>query len=231
MALLSAFFVSGINMSHENTNKKWVYESIINDDNDHTGFIAYAFYKKEKHELAVKLRGDGLQETEIQSQLNTFHAQSITTSRLQSYREKADIYIDSIIQVIDTQARENYQSQLDKAEKRIAQLKREKKDAVAKAKTDGGLALAKKVLESPDIPKSRTKAFFGWCLSGMASIVMTVVVAGTLYAFAAFNTDDATKDKLKLELANKLVSGLTALPDVAPEGGEKVKKNGDSQGE
>tara|TARA_R110001583_G_scaffold39668_1_gene126898 strand:+ start:1707 stop:2366 length:660 start_codon:yes stop_codon:yes gene_type:complete len=214
-------------MSLQNNKKMWVYESIIQNDKDHSGFIAYAFYKKEKHELAVQLREEGKEESEIQSQLNTFHDQSLTEVRLQSYREKSDRFIDSIIKVVDNKARESYQAKLTKAENRISQMKKEKKDAVAKAKMDGGIALATKVLESPDIPKSRTKMFFSWCLSGMASIVMTVVVAGTLYAFAAFNTDDATKDKLKLEIATKLVSGLTTVPDVIPEGKNSKGKNSD----
>ena len=45
-----------------NNNKKWVYECLVESETDPVGLIAYAFYKKSKHEIASKLRDEDVDE-------------------------------------------------------------------------------------------------------------------------------------------------------------------------
>ena len=76
--------------------KKWVFESLVTDDKDAIGLIAYAFYKRKKHTLATSLRSEGKDESHIQQEVRTFHDHALQSNALPDYREEAKKFLDEI---------------------------------------------------------------------------------------------------------------------------------------
>ncbi|KFW99663.1 hypothetical protein [Pectobacterium carotovorum] len=62
--------------------KRWVFSELVKDPNDPEQLIAYAMYKGDKDELAVKSRQErGLSEAQIEKELQQFHDHIVISPR------------------------------------------------------------------------------------------------------------------------------------------------------
>lgn len=87
-------------MSGVRNKKRWVFEALVRDEEDVQGLIAYALYKKSKHELATSLRQQGKSEEEIQKAVGDFHDNVLNSDLLGTYKDRSSRFINSIYQSI-----------------------------------------------------------------------------------------------------------------------------------
>ncbi|WP_052238118.1 hypothetical protein [Pectobacterium brasiliense] len=101
--------------------KRWVFSELVKDPNDPEQLIAYAMYKGDKDELAVKSRQErGLSEAQIEKELQQFHDHIvISPGRLQSYRDKAQAMVDELTTRVSNRVDLSYADRIKKLEQDI----------------------------------------------------------------------------------------------------------------
>jgi cell division septum initiation protein DivIVA len=103
---LRAFFLGRVMAS------KWVYETLVADDNDVRGFIAYAFYKRSKHQRALDARQEGKSEPEVQAIIKGHHDHVVASPLLLSgFEAKAETFLNNIADSIYNEAKREVVSQ------------------------------------------------------------------------------------------------------------------------
>lgn len=146
-------------------NKKWVFESLVTDDKDAIGLIAYALYKHKKHTLATSLRKAGHGEEHIQQQVQTFHDQTLQNNSLDDYREKAKNFLDKIFKEIEADVKASF-------EKEKAQLEKQHQKDLANEK--------RKLYQNIKNYQHANRAWYeklgAWLLSGIPGIASSFLV-------------------------------------------------------
>lgn len=145
--------------------KKWVFETLVKDDKDAVGLIAYALYKNKKHTLATSLRDEGRQELDIQREVTIFHDQTLQNDSLSDYRDKAESYLNDLFKRI---------AELERAgcEKKIAALEKKHLTDLKKEKAK----ILKNMREYQGAHKSLLDRFKVWILSGIPGIVSSFIL-------------------------------------------------------
>lgn len=145
--------------------KKWVFESLVTDDKDAIGLIAYALYKNEKHTLASNLRRQGQDEPTIQQEVNTFHDQTLQNNSLSYYRDRATNYLSDLIQRVQDDERENFL-------KEKAKLEKQHQNDLKNQRTK----ILKSMREYQTANKSALEKLGLWLLSGIPGIASSFLV-------------------------------------------------------
>jgi len=163
--------------------QKWVFEALVENENDGIGLIAYALYKHKKHALAQSLREQKHPEIYIQNQVKIFHDQTLQNNTLKDYREKAENYLSGVYAVLEKDIATKYaekEKQLKQAhEAREAQVKKECEASIKKERRE----FIKSIQEYERSNKSWFSIFCAWLISGIpgvvASFLITALVIGS----------------------------------------------------
>ncbi|MFC7159557.1 hypothetical protein [Pseudidiomarina halophila] len=167
--------------SNKNNKKRWVFECLVEGDNDPVGFIAYSFYKKSKHELAVRLREDGETEAVIQDRVKMHHENAVRSQEtLDSYKKSATVFLSEVTDRIAEEVRNEFKREHEQSkrewERKTAALEKEKSRALTQATNQ--LKAAAKEYKKP----SAASRFGSWLLNGFselaASLILVLVVGG-----------------------------------------------------
>lgn len=167
--------------------KKWVFESLVKDDKDTIGLIAYALYKNKKHALATSLRKEKKAEDYIQQQVQTFHDQTLQNNSLDDYRETATNFLNKIFSELEDDISTKF-------EKEKAQLKKQHQKNVSNEK--------RKLFQNIKNYQYANRAWYEklgtWLLSGIpalaSSFFITCLIIG---ASVLLITEDKRQDMLR----------------------------------
>ncbi|HAY93859.1 hypothetical protein [Shewanella sp.] len=215
------------------TEKKWVYSELVQHDNDVLGIVAYALYKKDKHETATQYRNEGRDEEFIAARISEFHDQVASISARQvHYRTLAEQVINETLGL----AVKNVASELNKQVDKIkADLKLEEKllttknDDLIKRETALNSTIEQRVKK--EVVKIRREHLnkladasenlrvtswprrtLYWVLNGFSGIVATTITGIAILAFAAYTADEATQKNLLQNVAKYVVELMSADP-------------------
>ncbi len=169
-----------------------MFASLVTDDKDAIGLIAYALYKHKKHTLATTLRNEGREENDIQTQVQTFHDQTLQHNSLDDYRDKATNFLNQMIKEVETREKEKYQKEKAKSDK-------EHKSTLTKEKTK----LFNKIKNYQEVNREWYEKLGSWLLSGIPSIVSSFIVTCLLLGASMFLVSEAKRQEVFTELASK----------------------------
>lgn len=201
--------------------QRWVYESLITHERDVKGFIAYAFYKKSKHDIALAARAEGKTEAEIRKAVQSHHDGVVKSAHLlDGFRRHADLFLQEISQVIYNEVERKLTLELQdkqKANERkisalTAELESFKKDA--KKNVDKAVTAEMKKIKAaastyrPDSKRIKALRWLWNGFSGVVAGVLTAVIVGGL--FLMFSTQE-TRTQVQQEAVTKIVGAL--IPD------------------
>ncbi|RUO38880.1 hypothetical protein CWE15_10260 [Aliidiomarina taiwanensis] len=192
----------------DNKNKNWVFECLVKGDNDPVGFIAYSFYKKAKHEIAVKLREEGASEEEIRTRVQAHHDNAVKSQEiLNTYVESATRFLVGITDKIEREISDKFNRKHEQQEREWLERK-QKLESAAKKALD---AEAKKLVAAARTyknPKFREKAL-NWFLSGLSSLAASLFVAVVVGGLMWWVTPEQTKKEAIEALATSIVAPLS----------------------
>lgn len=181
-------------------NKKWVFASLVNNDRDAIGLIAYALYKHKKHTLATSLRQEGRGEDYIQQQVQTFHDQTLQNNSLNDYREKATNFLNEIFSKLEQNIKDSY-------EKEKAQLQKDHANAIKKEK--------QKLIKNIEEFKYANRAWYEklglWLLSGIPGLISSFLITALIIGAAVLFVPEQKKQ----EIFESLIKNYLGLPQVA----------------
>jgi hypothetical protein len=114
-----------------------IYERLVDNDDDITGIVSYAFYKKQKVEWAKRIREQNSGAVPTQEQHDAFYTVASTETAIDGYRKQAQIsmdkFLESIVQEFGAKVEEiesDVESKLEDLERQYdVLLKRELKEA------------------------------------------------------------------------------------------------------
>lgn len=183
--------------------KKWVFESLVTDDRDAVGLIAYALYKNKKHTLASNLRSEGKAEDTIQQEVNTFHDQTLQNNSLVDYREKATNYLSELIQNVQNDERVKYTQEKQKLEQKHQKEKKDLgKEHEAKLKKQK-TAILKNMREYQGANRTFPEKTFHWLASGLPGIVSSFLITCLIIGASVLLVSEDRKQEVFTELASK----------------------------
>lgn len=190
--------------------KKWVFTELVKEENDALGLIAYAHYKQDKHETAVSLRKEGMNEEEIKQKLEDFHHQVATIpQRQENYKQKALKTIADTVTVILSPQRNKLEKlevglnqqklQLEQEKKEMdVFIKKQVKEKIEKAEKE----IRKKELKRLDkasravvLPKGWVR-FCCWLLSGIPGLIATIIISVLFFGCIAYFSSTEKKQNL-----------------------------------
>lgn len=167
--------------------RKWVFESLVKDDKDAIGLIAYALYKHKKHILATSLRKAGHDEENIQQQVQIFHDQTLQNNSLDDYREKANNFLDKIFKEIESDIKVNF-------EKEKTQIEKQHKKDLANEKRK----LYQNIRNYQHAKRAWYEKLGAWLLSGIPGIVSSFLVTCLIIgASVLFISEDKRHEMLR----------------------------------
>lgn len=188
-------------------NKKWVFESLVTDDKDAVGLIAYALYKHKKHTLATSLRKAGNKEEYIQQQVQTFHDQTLQNNSLDDYREKSKNFLDQIFKELEN----SIQADFEREKTLLA--KQHKKELANQQKL-----LYQKIKNFQYAKQGWPKKLGIWLLSGIPGIVSSILVTSLIIGASVLFTSEDTRQEVLLSLLSEYlgIQQETSPPDESP---------------
>ena len=185
-----------------NKNKNWVYECLVENDTDPVGLIAYAFYKKSKHDVAKDMRARGMSEQEISLKTQTHHDSVLQSNELlEGFNAKSKTFLTEINSRLKASVKEELQKEHDK---KVKELQKKEKAAFEKA-----LRQLKNAAKSSP-PQSKILKSIFWLLNGFAgvfaAILMAFLVGGIIYAASPEARKAETKREIVTEILNSMSS-------------------------
>lgn len=212
--------------------KKWVFNALVQSDNDPIGLLAYALYKFQKDEIGTSLRSENETEDEIAKQLSQFHDNTLRSqSSLEDFRNKAVM----LVELIGEKAGESLvKAKIDKLNIKSATLDKEKKQlekdrkefhkTLNKAKTKMKAELLEQFKSTvDDTPKkSKRGKVFSWLLGGFSGIAAQILVV--VFSFGALTLYYGSGDALMKKFADSITSSLSATPTVVTPVNPELKK-------
>lgn len=191
--------------------KKWVFDSLVTDDKDAIGLIAYALYKHKKHTLAVNLRDEGKDEDTIQKEVNTFHDQTLQNNSLDDYRDKATKYLSDLIQRVQDDER----AEFDKEKVKLAKAQQnELKNQRSK--------ILKNMREYQSANKSMMEKLGNWLLSGIPGIVSSFILTCFFLGASMLLVTQEKRQEVFAELVSKYL-GVVQTAQAEPQKKDQSK--------
>ncbi len=200
--------------------RKWVFQLLVQDSNDPIGLLAYSLYKYAKAELAAKLKEDGASDEKINAELKIFHDQTIATqSQLDNYRHRAE---QLVLELGELSGQAMFRDSLDDLELKKsklaaeqATLNREKasyqKD-LQKEKTKQTKELIDQFRTAvKNTPKrSKKEAIAAWLQNGLYSLSSQLVIIAFIFGVVLIlNGGNA---QLQRKISDGFVSALFSSP-------------------
>ncbi|UAW98743.1 hypothetical protein KEM63_01790 [Halopseudomonas nanhaiensis] len=169
--------------------KRWVFASLVKNDQDAIGLIAYALYKHKKHTLATSLRSEGKDETFIQQQVDTFHDQTLQNNSLDDFREKATKFLDEMIGQIEKDLTADH-------EKEKAALAKQHKNQL----TNEQKRLLQNMKNYQRAHRSIWERAGAWILSGVPSAVSSFLIASLVIGASVLTVSEEQRQAVLTSL-------------------------------
>ncbi|KZZ78861.1 hypothetical protein A3767_01390 [Oleiphilus sp. HI0133] len=174
-------------------NKKWVFESLVDDDQDNVGLIAYALYKCEKHNLAQELRASGHTEEQIVRELESFHSHAVAPDRLRAYEERAEAYFGAIWLSIEEALNKDKENALraikHNHEQQLTKIRKEHAATLKKEKA----SMWSKLRNYTDQKRPKNERFWSWLTSGLANAVGSLLILTLIFGGLFWLVPDETR--------------------------------------
>jgi len=185
--------------------KRWVFEAIVEDDEDAVGLIGYALYKCKKHTLAKTLREQGMEEPDIQTEVQTFHDQFLRNNSVEEYRNKATDYLDQVYSQFENKIRTSYQAEKAQLEKQLDKdLKKFKRDFINSVK------------EYDVTNKPWHSKLWAFLISGIPGIASSFLIFCVLVGGAVFFVSEERREEILTSLVVEYI-GVSDSQKAGPE--------------
>ncbi|WP_312762863.1 hypothetical protein [Stutzerimonas balearica] len=184
--------------------KRWVFEAIVEHEKDAVGLIGYALYKHKKHTLAKALRKQGQSDTQIQSQVQTFHDQFLHNDSIEEYRNKATDFLNQIFSEIETELRKEFDD-------KVALLEKSHQKALKKSRND----FLKSVQEYERLNKPLLSRLWGFLISGIPGIVSSFLITSLVIGASLIFVSETKRKEILTSLAAEYV-GIDAPQQPGP---------------
>ena len=178
----------------QNLEKRWVFDSIVESDEDVVGLIGYALYKYKKHTLAKSLRAQNRGEEDIKREVQIFHDQFLHNNSVEEYRNKATDYLDQLFSKVESEEREKYEKEKEKLEK---QLKRD----LRKGRND----FIKSVQEYEKMNKPWHARLVAFLISGVPGIVSSFLITSLVVGAALVLVPEEKRKEVFTTLAAEYI--------------------------
>jgi hypothetical protein len=180
--------------------RKWVFQCLVEQDEDPAGLVAYAFYKKSKHDLAGKLREEGTSEQDIQTQVQLHHDSVLRSPQLlEGFKRDAKIFLAEIYERIEN----DVSSKLGREhERKVGELEKKKKAAFEEAVRK--LKSSAKEFENPSGYRRSAKWLWNGFAGVFAAVITTVLVGGFLFYTSTEQQKKDVTEKVVQSLVDKL---------------------------
>jgi 3-phosphoglycerate kinase len=180
----------------KSSQNKWVFQCLVEKDADPVGLVAYAFYKKSKHDLAGELRKEESSERDIQCQVQLHHDSVLRSPQLlEGFRTDAKMFLAEIYDKIesDVSSRLRHEHEL-----KVVELEKKKNKAFEEAVRK--LKISAKAFEPPSVLKRSSKWLWNGFAGVLAAVITTVLIGGVLFY--------TSTDQQKKEVTEKAVQSI-----------------------
>lgn len=195
-------------------NRKWVFTELVKDANNPSQLIAYAIYKADKDDMANSMRAGHKTESEIQAALDTFHNSVASTPRLlESYRQKSETVITSLVLNIASDTEAKLQKQIDKIKvENTAALAKEGKKAVDE--------YHKKIKQTTALNKTKFERLSEFTISGFSGVWATILIISIVYIISMATATENDRNRVTDNFFGRMKTFFTSspLPDVGDGG-------------
>jgi len=174
--------------------KRWVFKAIVEDDEDAVGLIGYALYKCKKHALATTLREQGVLETKIKTEVQTFHDQFLRNDSVEEYRNKATHYLDQVYSQFENKIQEKYRGEKAQLEKQLEKdLKKFKRDFINSVK------------EYDVTNKPWHSKLWAFLISGIPGVTSSFLIFCVLVGGAVFFVSEERREEILTSLLSEYI--------------------------
>lgn len=181
-------------------NKKWVFHELVESETDVPGLLGYALYKKEKADLAKKLKDDGKDDQIISAELSKFHEQALVAERIKGFKSKGLQFLDQIVREAEKTAKL-------KCDAEVLLLKKEHEKNLKAAEKKIASATVAKMKDYATANMSWSHKIGGWLLDGVSGVVATTLVSIVFFGSVILLTSEQTKSEIAVK-ALKEVFGV-----------------------
>ena len=186
--------------------KKWVYESLVQNDRDAVGLIAYALYKERKHNLAKSLREEGNNEADIQARVETFHDQTLQSKALDDYRDRATEFLDRLVSQMENGIRQHYEKQFSELEKKAEKEKADLKKKFTKDLKSHKASFLRQVKAYQIANRGVFERLWSWLISGIPSTLSSIFLTCLMLGGMLFMVDKQDRNQVLLSFLAKYFS-------------------------
>ncbi|NRD74487.1 hypothetical protein HQQ94_14830 [Shewanella sp. VB17] len=196
--------------------KKWVFNALVQSNNDPIGLLAYALYKFRKDEIAKALGNKGKSGPEIAKRLENFHDDTLCSqTALDDFRSKAIRMANLIGETLSKETIEEYQNKSTILEQDRKQLEKEQNEfnkilSKEQTKLKNELLDKFKTVVNDTPKKSNTRKCIDWIAGGFSGIVAQIIVL--VFTFGVLSIYTGSSEKLAKSFAQGIVSSMTASP-------------------
>jgi hypothetical protein len=181
--------------------EKWVYQCLVEKDEDPVGLVAYAFYKKSKHDLANRLRKEQLDELDIQCEVQSHHDSVLRSPQLlEGFRREARMFLGEIYSKIET----DVSSRLRHGhELKVVELEKKKNKAFVEAVRK--LKISAEAFEHP----SRLRRSVRWLWNGFAGVLAAVITTFLIGGILFYTSTEQQKKEVKETAVKSILEQLS----------------------
>lgn len=192
-------------------NNKWVFETLVQDEQDAVGLIAYALYKNKKHNLAKKLRLDKRSELDIANQVKIFHDHTLH-NQTDDYLDKATIFLDGMFKKVEAAEKVKYDAEIAKLKASYESKERQLiKECDTKIKKERKNFIANVNAYDKD-KKHFVDRAFAWIISGIPGAIASFVLSAFLIGASVMLVPDSKKQEIFTSLATEYL-GIKNPPE------------------
>lgn len=92
-----------LTVAHKNPTYNWIYEHLVQDENDLVGAIAYVLYKQHKIEFIKSIESNGSSSGPTEEQWSEFHRSTCLESNILNYQHRAQNLVNQFLRDMLTQ--------------------------------------------------------------------------------------------------------------------------------
>lgn len=180
--------------------KQWTFRKLVGDNVNNqnvVGLLTYAIYKARKDALAISLQEQNLDQSEIDSRMQSFHddvASSLETQK--DYEERAKAMLAEVAREIETRIHADVNAKAikreDKLRLEISNLKKLHKKELTKTSRLVRADLINKI-DSAQIFPWWVNAL-KWIWNGFSGVLATILVAVISWGFIYYSASSEEKD-------------------------------------
>lgn len=199
--------------------KNWMYNSLVDGLDDKTGLIAYSIYKFEKNELAESLVKQNKTQKQIEKDLATFHDQANVPGRIASYRERAEILVEDLMDQLELNIRAEYQEQFDNINillsdyDKMEEIIKNQPALIEKEREEAVLAFYRTVTKREAKKRGGIVRTLLWIRDGFQGVCAAIILAVIIYGFCVVVLPSEDRQGVVDKAYNNLRSSFFQQPN------------------